>query len=397
MTDVSSPTPRIFIILPVHNRLPITKKFICCLLEQSFQNYRLVVVDDGSTDGTADFVTANVPNSIVLKGDGNLWWGGALHKAYRYISKMVIAPNDIILTINDDCIYDENYLRDIADDSGLSESSIVISPGQSIHSDFVERGFSIDWYTFAIEKLKEGEQPDALTTRGLYMYFSVYQKIGGFHPYLLPHYLSDLEYTIRAKQKGFQLVISNSSRIYVDRSSTGQHVDRSKTYMEFFKNTLLSKRYANNSLYWGNFCLLAAPTELKLPSAVRAWKYFFIFPLLLRLINSLAHWLKRNRCEKYAISIYSFLIKKEGKESKLCFIGKNIHLFYYFRANVYLDLKSYNQAIDDYNHALEIKPELAIAYKNRSIALKHLGRSREAEEDYSKACSLNPGLKNKVT
>jgi GT2 family glycosyltransferase len=38
----------------------------------------VIVVDDGSSDRTAEEVAENYPKVTILKGDGNLWWTGAI-------------------------------------------------------------------------------------------------------------------------------------------------------------------------------------------------------------------------------------------------------------------------------------------------------------------------------
>lgn len=256
--------PKIFVILPVHNRIDATKKFIECLKLQTYKNYHLLLVDDGSTDGTAEYVQKQIENLTVLKGGGNLWWAGALTKAYRYLSKTDSGDDDVVWINNDDSTFKPDYFEKVVNDPELDPKSLIISPGHDINSDFIERGFAIDWPLLKFDKLKAGEEPDAITTRGLYMHFSTYRTIGPLHPKLLPQYLSDLEYTIRAKRMGYRLVVSKQSHIYVDRSSTGSHTDDSNSLRELFYNHFVSKRTAYSTFYWGNFILLSAPKEFKL-------------------------------------------------------------------------------------------------------------------------------------
>jgi glycosyltransferase involved in cell wall biosynthesis len=46
--------PRFSVVVPVHNREKIVRPTIDSILSQTFTDYEIIVVDDGSTDGTAD-------------------------------------------------------------------------------------------------------------------------------------------------------------------------------------------------------------------------------------------------------------------------------------------------------------------------------------------------------
>ena len=63
---------KVYILLPVHNRKNFTLKFVSLLMLQDHKNYTLLLIDDGSTDGTDVAVLNELPQSIVLKGNGNL-------------------------------------------------------------------------------------------------------------------------------------------------------------------------------------------------------------------------------------------------------------------------------------------------------------------------------------
>ena len=63
-------------------------------------------------------------------------------------------------------------------------------------------------------------------------------------------------------------------------------------------------------------------------------------------------------------------------------------LAYYNRGNAFREKGEYDRAIQDYNQALTLKPNLDPAYYNRGIAYARKGEYRQAESDFSKALKL---------
>lgn len=49
-------TPRISVLLPVYNNVQYLKKAVLSILQQSFTNFEMILIDDGSSDGTEHLV-----------------------------------------------------------------------------------------------------------------------------------------------------------------------------------------------------------------------------------------------------------------------------------------------------------------------------------------------------
>ena len=100
--------PKVFIIIPVHNRREITLACLGKLRETGvLANFQVVVVDDGSTDGTAVGIEHNYPEVKILYGDGNLWWAGAIAVGMQYALDQ---KAEYIFWLNDDCFPQGNCL-----------------------------------------------------------------------------------------------------------------------------------------------------------------------------------------------------------------------------------------------------------------------------------------------
>ena len=71
MTDTSN-KPLVSVILPTYNRARLVSRSINSVLKQTYNNFELIIIDDGSTDNTKQIINSFNDNRIVyLKHNHN--------------------------------------------------------------------------------------------------------------------------------------------------------------------------------------------------------------------------------------------------------------------------------------------------------------------------------------
>lgn len=248
----------IHIVTAAHNRHDITINFIKMIVGQTYKDTHIILVDDGSTDGTSEDAISICPNITIIKGNGNLWWGGALNEAYKWIERNVNNVDDIILISNDDLVYPVDYLERAV--KIMTENKGIILSGLG-YSDSTGNLISkpISWN---FKKCVSEEPEDyhltgnCVATRSLFCGVDVFLKVGKFHPILLPHYFSDYEWTIRAYKKGIRIKSFDELKFTFDEATTGYRNRKKQSLKQIF-----SKKSNANPIYRMNFIFLSTPIK----------------------------------------------------------------------------------------------------------------------------------------
>jgi len=59
--------PKFSVIIPTHNRLQLLRRTVESVLNQKYRDYELIVIDDGSTDGSLNYLRAIAPKINALR------------------------------------------------------------------------------------------------------------------------------------------------------------------------------------------------------------------------------------------------------------------------------------------------------------------------------------------
>lgn len=272
---------KVYILIPTHNRKDHLRKCLRCIQNQTYKDIVTVVIDDGSTDGTAEMLAKELPEATVLKGNGNLWWGGAMRMGIDYVLGKA-KKGDFVLLMNDDTIFGSDYLRTIIGASKRYNRAIIgsICFDARNKKKVIEAGVIMNWSRGRLDvplrlprdyKKRKAREVDTFCGRGTLVPVEVFREVGNYSR-RLPHYLSDYEYFIRAKNAGFKLLISYKAVTYATKEFGGIKFRLQKIGLKRFLQEAFSRRSKSNIIDRINFILLAVPKGYRTKNLLKLFK-----------------------------------------------------------------------------------------------------------------------------
>lgn len=224
---------RVLAVVPVHNRKEATLRFLKQFSRLTTDGFSLdvLIVDDGSTDGTSDAIAAGYPDVLLVKGDGNLWWAGAVNVGFDYA---VQKDYDFVYTVNNDIEISPDCLQTLYDTLRNRRDAVCSSVFVDNADAIVCAGFR---WAGALRGLREQYcglpwrdrfmnmmlEADSLSTKSTLIPSDIVRNVGHLDSKHFPHNHSDLEYFQRVKSRGYSLVVNTASWIRTEGSDTNFH------------------------------------------------------------------------------------------------------------------------------------------------------------------------------
>jgi GT2 family glycosyltransferase len=217
---ISPPPPffEIACLITAHNRRELTLSSLRSLFaQQNLNNIQLTVllVDDGSTDGTAEAVAAEFPAVDILHGDGSLFWNGGMRLAFQ---KALDRGFDAYLWFNDDSLLYPDALSRIVQCAqtleqkapGAVVSGSMMHPDTGLHTYGGHRKRTHGLYLIFDAIVPDEGNPvmcDSVNGNFTLVTRTVAERIGNLDP-TFRHQFGDVDYGLRAKASGFAVAVA---------------------------------------------------------------------------------------------------------------------------------------------------------------------------------------------
>lgn len=214
------------VVIPNWNGRDLLEKYLpsvvrACAVDPGNE---VIVVDNGSADGSAEFVRGNFPQVKLVALERNLGFGGGSNTG------VLAAQNDIVVLLNSDMRVEPDFLAPLL--AGFSDDRVFAVSCQIRFADPNKRreetGLTQGWWEeggLRVRHRIDGHIRDAYPCfyggggscafdRGKFL------ELGGFDPLLEPFYLEDTDLGYQAWKRGWKVLYQPRSIVYHEHRGT---------------------------------------------------------------------------------------------------------------------------------------------------------------------------------
>jgi GT2 family glycosyltransferase len=238
--------PRVFIILVNWNGKAVTLDCLDSLSQVTYKNFKTIVVDNKSNDGSAEAIAKAYPEVIVLKQQENLRFAGGNNVGMNYALEN---GAELICLLNNDTTVDKDFLTHLIARIKSDNTIGMVAPKIYYHSEPKRIWFAggeISMWTgtmrhTGIRELDSGQHDTSKTidyTTGCCILTSkeVIKQVGMLdESYFM--YTEDADWSMRVRQAGYSIVYEPKAKVWHKLSvASGGHLSFFKMTNKFISN-----------------------------------------------------------------------------------------------------------------------------------------------------------------
>jgi GT2 family glycosyltransferase len=213
---MSGSMSHVSIVIVAHNQLKYSGICIESVLKRTHYPFRLVLVDNGSTDGTEDYFRS-IESAVVIRNDTNAGFPAGANTGMRS------ADGAYVVLLNNDTIVTDGWLTRLVEAAESDETIGLVGPltnhskgAQLIGKRDFRDAQELEEYArrLATDNAGQRQLTDCLTGFCLLIKREVIEQIGYLDERFGIGNFEDDDYCLRARQAGYKLVIAMDCFVY---------------------------------------------------------------------------------------------------------------------------------------------------------------------------------------
>lgn len=237
-----STDPPVSIIVLNHNGREFLKGCLEGILSQTYSRYEVIFVDNGSVDGSAEFVRSNYPAARIIEHESNLGFAEGNNRGVD------AAAHDLIVLVNNDVVVEDGWLSGLV--SAVSEPGVAIASSLcrtvGIPQLFYERNGTVNLLGHNVMLAFEDPR-DIFSCTGCSL---IFRKSEFGHPFDPDYfaYAEDVYLGFRARFAGRKVRHTNESRLL--HFGGGTSAKQRSSFVAFYQER---NRLLNDLLFFGSW------------------------------------------------------------------------------------------------------------------------------------------------
>ena len=246
-------SPKVIVLILSYNGKDLLEECLSSYLENDYPNFNIVLIDNGSTDGTKEYVEANFPDVYVHRTDVNLKYSGGFNFGLEYAFQQKKA--DLVLISNNDVRADSGIVSALADtmvrhkDAGFVTGKVYYHEQPDLLQTIGKSGDEVFWRGKNIggKQIDKGQFEEEMELTWCDDIFwmvrrELYEITGGYDTEFA-FQAEDFDWQVRAKEAGFKIYYSPKARLWHKDSTTIGKVSPFKLFFDFRNPLIVHLKY----------------------------------------------------------------------------------------------------------------------------------------------------------
>lgn len=240
--------PKVIVLVLSYNGKHLLDEAISSYLKNDYDNFEIVIIDNGSTDGTKEYIGKKYPNVKVLRTEKNLKYSGGFNLGLDYAFNK--EKSDYVLISNNDVKADQNVIKELVkvaeqdENYGFVTGKVYYYDNPNVFQTVGKKEDPIKWNGVHIgngevDKGQYDEISERIFADDIFMLVSrnLYEQVGGYDTEF-EFQSEEYDWQARAKNYGFKIIYTPFAKIWHKESATIGKASAFKLYYDF-RNPML--------------------------------------------------------------------------------------------------------------------------------------------------------------